>query len=180
MSPRNYVGGLPSPATDTRLSLHCVPHGKVRSACLIRRKINDRPCGYDFVEMGSGEEAGRVIMMLNGTDWKGRDSTCSPCWILLYSETGASFSGARPSEAQAGLSTVHPGKVGSFTVGILMLQGKALTARKSWDDNYALLNVSLRSLCVAVRNFPSTQLCLNLFAWIERAGGAAGECQGNL
>jgi len=32
MSPRIYVGGLPSSATDTRLRLLCAPHGTVKSA----------------------------------------------------------------------------------------------------------------------------------------------------
>ena len=86
MSPRIYVGGLTSSATDTRLRLLCAPHGTVTSACVIRSKITGRPFGYGFVEMGSGEEAGEVIMVLNGTDWKGRDSTCSLCRAYHHGE----------------------------------------------------------------------------------------------
>jgi hypothetical protein len=36
MSPRIYVGGLPSPATDARLCLLCVPHRTVKSTCVIK------------------------------------------------------------------------------------------------------------------------------------------------
>ncbi len=72
MSPRIYVGGLPSPATDTRLRPLCAPHGTVTSAYVIRSKITGRPFGYGFVEMGSGEEAGEVIMALNGTRLEGQ------------------------------------------------------------------------------------------------------------
>ena len=72
MSPRIYVGGLPSSATDTRLRLLCAPHGTVKSACLIRSKITGQTFGYGFVEMGSAEEAGEVIMVLNGTGLEGQ------------------------------------------------------------------------------------------------------------
>jgi RNA recognition motif-containing protein len=72
MSPRIYVGGLTSSATDTRLRLLCAPHGTVTSVCVIRSKITGQPFGYGFVEMGSAEEAGDVIMALNGIRLEGQ------------------------------------------------------------------------------------------------------------
>lgn len=72
MSPKIYVGGLPSSATDTRLRLLCAPHGTVTSACVIRSKITGQPFGYGFVEMSSAEEAGEVIMALNGIQLEGQ------------------------------------------------------------------------------------------------------------
>jgi len=72
MSPRIYVGGLPSSATDTRLRLLCAPHGTVKSACVIRSKITGQPFGYGFVEIGSAEEAAEVIMVLNSTRLEGQ------------------------------------------------------------------------------------------------------------
>jgi RNA recognition motif-containing protein len=39
---------------------------------VIRSKITGRPFGYGFVEMGSGEEAGEVIMALNGIRLEGQ------------------------------------------------------------------------------------------------------------
>jgi RNA recognition motif-containing protein len=72
MSPRIYVGGLPSSATDTRLRLLCAPHGTVKSAGVIRSKITGQSFGYGFVEMGSAAEAGEVILLLNGTRLEGQ------------------------------------------------------------------------------------------------------------
>jgi RNA recognition motif-containing protein len=72
MSPRIYVGGLPCSPTDTRLRLLCAPHGTVTSACVIRSKISGQLFGYGFVEMGSAEEAGEVILVLNGTRLEGQ------------------------------------------------------------------------------------------------------------
>jgi RNA recognition motif-containing protein len=72
MTPRIYLGGLPSSVTDTRLRLLCAPHGTVKSACLIRSKITGLSFGYGFVEMGSAAEAGEVIMVLNGTRLEGQ------------------------------------------------------------------------------------------------------------
>jgi len=72
MSPRIYVGGLPSSATDTRLRMLCAPHGTVKSAGVIRIKITCQSFGYGFVEMGSAAEAGEVILLLNGTRLEGQ------------------------------------------------------------------------------------------------------------
>lgn len=59
MSPRIYVGGLTSSATETRLRVLCVPHGTGTLACMIRSKTTGQPFGYGFVEMGSAKEAGK-------------------------------------------------------------------------------------------------------------------------
>ena len=72
MSPRIYVGGLLSSTTDMRLRELCAPYGTVKSACMIRNKITGQLFGYGFVEMGSREEAGDVIMALNGTRLEGQ------------------------------------------------------------------------------------------------------------
>jgi RNA recognition motif-containing protein len=66
MSPRIYVGGLTSSATDTRVRLLWGAHCTVMSTCMIRGKITGQPFGYGFVETGSAEEAGEVMMALNG------------------------------------------------------------------------------------------------------------------
>jgi RNA recognition motif-containing protein len=52
--------------------LLCAPHGTVTSACVIRSKISGQLFGYGFVEMGSAEEAGKVILLLNGTRLEGQ------------------------------------------------------------------------------------------------------------
>lgn len=127
MGPRIYVGSLPSPSTETRSCLLCVPHGKVKSACVIRSTISDWPFGYDFAQMGSEKRTERVTFALYGTDWNGRNSTCSPCEASLCSEAGSPISGARPSEAQAGLSTVNRSAVRSLTPSTLISQYKAMT-----------------------------------------------------
>ena len=72
MNLRIYVGGLASSATDTRLRELCAPYGTVTSACVIRSKITGQPFGYGFVEMSSAEEAGEVIMALNGIQLEGQ------------------------------------------------------------------------------------------------------------
>jgi len=66
MSPRIYVGGLTSSATDTRLRLLGGVHATVTSARVSRSKITDQPFGYGCVEMSSTEEAEEVILALNG------------------------------------------------------------------------------------------------------------------
>jgi len=103
-----------------------------------------------------------MIMVVNSVDWKGKDATCSPCRAPLFGAAGPPLSGARPSEAQAGLSTVHPGTVDSLTPGILISQYKDMTDRIFGND-YALLNASLSSWCVAFRNLPRTKQCSNSF-----------------
>ena len=72
MSPRIYVGGLSSSATDSQLHLLCAPHGSVKSACVIRSKLTGLPFGWGFVEMSSGAEAREVILALNGTRLEGQ------------------------------------------------------------------------------------------------------------
>jgi len=72
MSPRIYVGGLSSSATETQLRLLCAPHGSVKSACVITSKLTGLPFGYGFVEMSSGKEAGEVIRSLSGTRLDGQ------------------------------------------------------------------------------------------------------------
>lgn len=72
MSPRIYVGGLPSFATDTRMRLLCEAYGMVTSTCMKRNTIIGQPFGCGLVEMGSAEEAGEVMMALNGIRLKGQ------------------------------------------------------------------------------------------------------------
>ena len=70
-----------------------------------------------------------VIMGLNSTDLKGRDSTCSPCLAHLCGAAGPPLSGTLPSQPQSGLSTVCPGTVDFPIAVILMSQRKALADR---------------------------------------------------
>ena len=86
MSPRIYVGGLPSSATDTQWRLLCAPHGTVTSACVIRSTITGQPFGYGFVEMGSAEEAGDVILALNGIRLDGQRLDLSLCRAAHHGE----------------------------------------------------------------------------------------------
>ena len=70
-----------------------------------------------------------VIMVLNSTNLKGRDSTCSPCLATLSGAAGPPLSGALPSQPQSGLSTVCRGTVDSLIAVNLMPQRKALADR---------------------------------------------------
>jgi RNA recognition motif-containing protein len=72
MSPRIYVGGLLSSATDTRVCLLCGAHGTVTSACRTRSKISGQPFGYGCVEMSLAEGAEEVMMALNGIRLEGQ------------------------------------------------------------------------------------------------------------
>ena len=129
MSPRIYVESLSIPATDRPFCVLYIRYGTGKSSCVIKSKISDRPFGDNFLEMGSGEEPGKVILALYGTDWKGRDSICSPCRAPRYGEVVEPLSRARPPEAQAYLSPLNCGTVGSLNVLILISQHKAMNGR---------------------------------------------------
>lgn len=134
------------------------------------------------VRVGRGGLRGRgsgVIMVLNSTDLKGRDSTCSPCLAPLSCAAGPPLSGAVPSQPQSGLNTVCHGTVDSLIAVILMSQRKALTDR-NLGQRLCSPECVLEELVYGGPDLPGTKQSSNFIARIERAGGTAGECQANL
>jgi RNA recognition motif-containing protein len=83
-----YVGNLALEVTDDSLQQLFVGKGfQVTSARVIRDREGGRSRGFGFVELGSGDDAAKVIAELNGFDVGGR--------ALQVNE-------ARPQEARAG------------------------------------------------------------------------------
>ncbi len=75
MSQRIFVGNLPFSATEAQLSELFSQHGEVVSANIVKDKFTDRPRGFAFVEMATGEAATAAIAALNGHELEGRQLT---------------------------------------------------------------------------------------------------------
>jgi RNA recognition motif-containing protein len=73
---RIYVGGLSDSTNDRQLSDLCASHGTVESALVITDKLTGQSRGYGFVEMGSTEDARKVVAALNATLLDGHTLRC--------------------------------------------------------------------------------------------------------
>ena len=66
-----YVGGLSDQVSDCELRSLFTPYGLVARAYVVRFKHTGRSAGYGYVEMGSGEQALKAVVALEGTTWDG-------------------------------------------------------------------------------------------------------------
>ena len=67
-----YVGNLSFKASEGELTELFGEFGGVVSAKIISDKHTGRSRGFGFVEMESGDDAGKAIEELNGSDFQGR------------------------------------------------------------------------------------------------------------
>jgi RNA recognition motif-containing protein len=75
MGSKLYVGNLSYNTTSSDLEQLCSQHGTVQSAEVINDRDTGRSKGFGFVQMGSDEEAQKVIAALNGQEQDGRALT---------------------------------------------------------------------------------------------------------
>lgn len=73
MNSKLYVGNLSYSATEESLRDACLEHGNVVSCKLITDRDTGRSKGFAFVEMGSDDEASKVMEELNGMKLDGRE-----------------------------------------------------------------------------------------------------------
>ena len=66
-----YVGGLSNTVSDGALRGIFTSYGLVARAYVVRDKHTGKSAGYGFVEMGSGEQALKAVVALQGTTWDG-------------------------------------------------------------------------------------------------------------
>jgi len=67
-----YVGSLPYSTTEEQLTELFASHGPVVSASVVMDKFTNRSRGFGFVEMETGDDAGKAIEALNGTQLEHR------------------------------------------------------------------------------------------------------------
>ncbi len=72
MEKKLYIGSLSYDTTDDSLKEYFSAAGAVESVTIIKDRISGRSKGFGFVEMASGEEAGKAKEMFNGTELDGR------------------------------------------------------------------------------------------------------------
>jgi RNA recognition motif-containing protein len=72
MEKKLYIGSLSYDTTDDSLKEYFSAAGAVESVTIIKDRISGRSKGFGFVEMASGEEAGKAREMFNGTELDGR------------------------------------------------------------------------------------------------------------
>ncbi len=70
-----YVGNLSFQTTEQDLRELFAQHGTVSEAVLVMDRDTQRPRGFGFVTMSSGEEGQRAIDALNGQSHDGRELT---------------------------------------------------------------------------------------------------------
>lgn len=75
MNNKLFVGNLSFNTTENDLQDAFAAHGTVTEADLVMDRITNRPRGFAFVTMSTGEEAEKAITALNGTDLDGRSIT---------------------------------------------------------------------------------------------------------
>ena len=75
MSNKLFVGNLSFNTTENDLSDAFAAFGTVTEANLMMDRMTNRPRGFGFVTMSSGEEAQKAIDGLNGKDLDGRALT---------------------------------------------------------------------------------------------------------
>ena len=72
MGKKLYIGNLPFSATEQDLSQSFAECGTVQSVKIIMDRDTGRSKGFAFVEMGSDDEASKVIESFNGATMDGR------------------------------------------------------------------------------------------------------------
>ena len=72
MNNKLYVGNLPYSTTEDDLRQMFSEAGNIVSVTIPIDKMSNRPRGFAFVEMGSGEEASKAINLFNGQELDGR------------------------------------------------------------------------------------------------------------
>jgi cold-inducible RNA-binding protein len=75
MNNKLFVGNLSFNTTENDLQDAFAAHGTVTEADLVMDRVTNRPRGFAFVTMSTGEEAEKAIAALNGTDLDGRSLT---------------------------------------------------------------------------------------------------------
>lgn len=97
MNNKLYVGNLPYTTTEEDLRQMFSEAGAIRAITIPIDKMSNRPRGFAFVEMETGEEASKAINLFNGQEMQGR--------TLNVSE-------ARPPENRSGGSSGGYGNSG--------------------------------------------------------------------
>lgn len=72
MNNKLYVGNLPYSTSEDDLRQMFSEAGNIRSITIPMDKMSNRPRGFAFVEMETGEEASKAISMFNGQEMDGR------------------------------------------------------------------------------------------------------------
>lgn len=72
MNNKLYVGNLPYTTTEDDLRRMFSEAGNIVSVTIPIDKMSNRPRGFAFVEMSSGEEASKAINLFNGQEMDGR------------------------------------------------------------------------------------------------------------
>jgi cold-inducible RNA-binding protein len=75
MNNKLFVGNLSFNTTENDLQDTFAAHGTVTEANLVMDRTTNRPRGFAFVTMSTGEEAQKAIVALNGTELDGRGIT---------------------------------------------------------------------------------------------------------
>jgi cold-inducible RNA-binding protein len=75
MSNKLFVGNLSFNTTENDLQDAFAAHGTVTETNLMMDRTTNRPRGFAFVTMSTGEEAQKAIAALNGTELDGRSIT---------------------------------------------------------------------------------------------------------
>ena len=75
MNNKLFVGNLSFNTTENSLQDAFAAHGTVTEANLMMDRVTNRPRGFAFVTMSTGEEAQSAIAALNGTELDGRSIT---------------------------------------------------------------------------------------------------------
>jgi cold-inducible RNA-binding protein len=75
MSNKLFVGNLSFNTTENDLQDAFAAHGTVTETNLMMDRTTNRPRGFAFVTMSTGEEAQKAISALNGTELDGRAIT---------------------------------------------------------------------------------------------------------
>ncbi|HEX3624025.1 MAG TPA: RNA-binding protein [Verrucomicrobiae bacterium] len=75
MNNKLFVGNLSFNTTENDLQDAFAAHGTVTEADMVMDRVTNRPRGFAFVTMSTGEEAQNAISALNGADLDGRSIT---------------------------------------------------------------------------------------------------------
>jgi cold-inducible RNA-binding protein len=75
MNNKLFVGNLSFQTTENDLQDAFAAHGTVTETNLVMDRMTNRPRGFAFVTMSTGEEAQNAITAMNGVDLGGRSIT---------------------------------------------------------------------------------------------------------
>ncbi|HXC36661.1 MAG TPA: RNA-binding protein, partial [Candidatus Acidoferrales bacterium] len=75
MNNKLFVGNLSFNTTENDLQDAFAAHGTVTEANLVMDRTTNRPRGFAFVTMNTGEEAEKAIAAMNGAELDGRSIT---------------------------------------------------------------------------------------------------------